>query len=52
MVVLIVAFLSSNYPPFTCHPLYKKLQTASSMSNTHSAPFTKESGYQIKYLEV
>ena len=52
MVVLIVTFLSSDYPPFTSHPLYKKPQTASSVSNTHSAPFTEESGSQIKYLEV
>ena len=51
-VVLIVTFLSSDYPPFISHPLYKKVQTASSVSNTHSAPFTEESRNQIKYLEV
>ena len=51
-VVLIVTFLSSDYPPFTSHPLYKKLQTVSSVSNTHIAPFTEESRNQIKYLEV
>ena len=51
-VVLIVTFVSFGYPPFTSHPLYKKVQTASSVSNTHSASFTEESGNQIKYLEV
>ena len=42
--------------PLTTHPLLviwsSPVQTVSSVSNTHSASFTEESGSQIKYLEV